>query len=335
MKNELKAGERVYNVIRGKAVDRLPVIEWVPWWNLTVERWRREGLQSDGILDIQRHFGLDGCVPTRFHPETQATPVAQGHGLGILKTDAEYEKIRKTMFRNPAECCPKERLAQLKKWRAEGDVALWFEVDGFFWHTRDLFGIEAHLYSFYDEPELYNRICRDHADWLKKVIEFAGNEFKFDYMTFAEDMSYNNGPMLSKELFDEFLAPYYREIIPLIKQSGTLTVVDSDGDITQATGWFGDCGMDGMLPLERQAGVDVSLYLDQHPEMFFLGHFDKMVMHQGRAALEKEFARLLPSAARGRFIPSVDHQTPPAVSYADYKLYVSLLKQFAVDAARR
>ena len=32
------------------------------------------------------------------------------------------------------------------------------------------------------------------------------------FMTIAEDMSYNHGPMLSKELFDEFLAPYYKPL---------------------------------------------------------------------------------------------------------------------------
>ena len=41
-------------------------------------------------------------------------------------------------------------------------------------------------------------------------------------MTFAEDMSYNHGPMLSKALFDEFLAPYYRRLVPrLARSTGT------------------------------------------------------------------------------------------------------------------
>jgi hypothetical protein len=46
-------------------------------------------------------------------------------------------------------------------------------------------------------------------------------------MSFAEDMSYNNGPMLSKEIFDEFLAPFYR-----------------------AVDWYAEAGADGMFPLK-------------------------------------------------------------------------------------
>jgi len=27
-------------------------------------------------------------------------------------------------------------------------------------------------------------------------------------------MSYNNGPMISERHFDEFIAPYYRQVVP-------------------------------------------------------------------------------------------------------------------------
>ena len=41
--------------------DRLPVTEWVPWWDQTIDRWHGEGLRAEltDNLDIQRHFGLD------------------------------------------------------------------------------------------------------------------------------------------------------------------------------------------------------------------------------------------------------------------------------------
>ena len=72
-------------------------------------------------------------------------------------------------------------------------------------------------------------------------------------------MSYNNGPMISKALFDEFLAPFYKKVIPVIHEYGVPVFIDSDGDITMAVDWYASVGADGMFPLERQAGVDVSL----------------------------------------------------------------------------
>jgi uroporphyrinogen-III decarboxylase len=55
-----------------------------------------------------------------------------------------------------------------------------------------------------------------------------------------------------------------------------------------------------------------------------------MIMHKGEAALRAEFERLMPSVKNGRFILGVDHQTPPGVSYDDYKLFVKLFKEYAV-----
>lgn len=69
-----------------------------------------------------------------------------------------------------------------------------------------------------------------------------------------------------------------------------------------------------MLPRERQTGVDIAKLRTLYPGMFFIGHYDKMVMPQGEAAMRAEFERLLPVAAQGGFIISCDHQTPPGVS---------------------
>ena len=112
-------------------------------------------------------------------------------------------------------------------------------------------------------------------------------------------------------------------------------IVDSDGDITRAAPWFEAAGLDGILPLERQAGVDIDRLRAAHPKMRFIGHFDKMTMTRGEGAMRAEFERLLPAAAGGGFLPSCDHQTPPGVSFADYQLYLRLFREYAAEAGRR
>ena len=36
----------------------------------------------------------------------------------------------------------------------------------------------------------------------------------------------------------------------------------------------------------------------------------------------------------GRFIPSVDHQTPPEVSLENYAVYLSLLDEYTIKGAQ-
>lgn len=212
---------------------------------------------------------------------------------------------------------------------------LWFTVEGFFWFPRTLLGIEPHLYAFYDQPELLHRIDGDLADWILGIIRDLGEICAPDFMTFAEDLSYNNGPMLSEDMFDRFLRPYYDRVIPALRKLGVLTIIDSDGDVTLPASWFEAAGLDGILPLERQAGVDIARLRREHPRMRFIGHFDKMTMNRGEAAMRVEFERLLPPMVLGGFLPSVNHQTPPGVSLENYRIYLDLYREYAEEAGRR
>jgi len=143
---------------------------------------------------------------------------------------------------------------------------LWFTAEGFFWFPRTLLGIERHLYAFYDQPELMHRINSDLADWILLLIDQVCAICTPDFMTFGEDMSYNHGPMLSKELFNEFIRPYYDRVIPVLKERGIIPIIDSDGDISAPAYWFEEAGIEGILPLERQAGVDIAALRVDHPD---------------------------------------------------------------------
>jgi len=92
--------------------------------------------------------------------------------------------------------------------------------------------------------------------------------------------------------------------------------------------WLEELGVAGVLPLERQAGVDGMKLRQQFPNLRMVGHFDKMTMNRGEAAMRAEFERLVPLMKSGGFIPSVDHQTPPGVSLEQYRCYLRLLDEF-------
>ena len=163
----------------------------------------------------------------------------------------------------------------------------------------------------------------------KKCLKVLFSRIKPLFMTFGEDMSYNLGPMLSKECYDEFMLPFYKELVPLIKAGGTKVLIDTDGQVEPLIPWFLEGGIEGILPLERMAGVDVNRIREKYPELIMIGGYDKTVMHKGEAAIRAEFERILPAIRSGRYIPSVDHQTPPAVSVEDYKLYMSILREYS------
>lgn len=324
--------ERFQRVMRFEPVDRLPVFEWAPWWDKTLERWYKEGLPrhlTDGF-DIRNYFGQDAhrqyWIPTR----KPTCPPPAGHGLGIVKDMDDYQAVKEYLY--PDVPFDKDLVKSWAIKQKKGDLIVWISLDGFFWWPRVLLGIERHLLAFYDQPEVLHAINSDLLAFQLRTIDTFCDICVPDFMTFAEDMSYNHGPMLSKTQFDEFLAPYYRKIVPILHERGIIPFVDTDGDVTKPVSWYEDVGILGFLPLERMAGVDVNLLRQEHPRLRMIGAFDKTVMHLGEERIREEFERLLPVMRSGGFVPSVDHQTPPEVSLSDYLLWVRILKEYSVKA---
>jgi hypothetical protein len=324
--------ERFEAIVNFEPYDRLPLVEWAIWWDETIERWHAEGLDPS-LRDryaLYEHFGLEQYKQTWVQGILPACPQPLTHGAPRMEsTMAAYESIRPHIL---PEFKPSAAWCRWAEEQARGDAVLWFTVDGFFWFARTLLGIEPHLYAFYDAPELLHRINEDLAQWMLQVIERLCEVATPDFMTFAEDMSYNNGPMVSRKTYDEFMHPYYEQVVPELRRRGIVPVVDSDGDITIAAPWFEASGIKGVLPIERQAGCDIGRLRKDHPDMLWIGHFDKMTMPAGEAAMRAEFERLLPIAAQGGFIISVDHQTPPGVSLEHYRLFLRLFEEYATKA---
>ena len=140
--------------------------------------------------------------------------------------------------------------------------------------------------------------------------------------------------MISERHFDEFIAPCYRRLVPRLQDMGAVIFVDTDGDVTRMVPWLLREGIQGVLPLERQAGVDGMVLRKQFPLLRMVGHFDKMAMNKGEEAMRREFERLRPLMASGGFIPSVDHQTPPGVSIEEYRIFRRLLDEYTAAGVK-
>ena len=319
--------DRCRAVLSFQPFDRLPMLEWAPYWTLTIERWETEGLPKD--TDPTEHFGLERYAGQWF-PSGSGEIEKPEDGRPLVSSMDDYQRIREQLY--PWPRIEEANAREIAAKHGRGEVVRCFTFEGFFWFPRTLFGIEQHLLAFYDQPEVMHLINADMAEHHLRCIDEICKYSVPEYMTFAEDMSYNHGAMLSKELFDEFLLPYYRRVVPRLNEYGIVPIVDSDGDVTELAHWLEEAGIQGILPLERQAGNDIVRLRDEHPTMRFIGHYDKMVMWKGEAAMRTEFERLLPTAAQGGFIISVDHQTPPQVSYEDYQLYLRLLREYGEKA---
>lgn len=323
--------ERFRALMNFQPVDRLPRWEWAMWWDLTIERWHNEGLPRElpfnQVFDIDRHFGLDPYQQFWFSTTDPNIDATQHHVAGIVANMDEYLRVRPRLF--PDHSLAIESMRRWAERQQRGEAVIWATFEGFFWFPRTLMGFNRLMLAFSDQPELLHQINSDLLDYNLRLFDQMTRVCVPTFMTIAEDMSYNHGPMISRKLFDEFIAPCYRRLIPRLQELDILPIVDTDGDVTLLVPWFDAVGVDGMLPLERQAGVDGLTLRERFPRLRLIGHFDKMTMPHGEAAMRAEFERLVPLMKSGGFIPSVDHQTPPGVSLEEYRVYLRLLDEYA------
>lgn len=317
------------------SLDRLPTIEWAPWWDLTAQRWEKEGLKTDKSCEqICKDLGLDVISMINCSAIGEGFIFTNGEGKSVIHDETDYIRVSKNLYTDEKIEKAVHQAKKLKDAHVSGDIIIRVWLDGFFWHPRELFGIENHLYAFYDKKDLMHQINSNLADYNIRILQAVLDVLKPDMVGFAEDMSYNHGPMLSKELFDEFIKPYYLKVNKYIKQHDIKIFVDSDGDIAGMIDWLIEVDIEGIYPLERQAGVDINQIRKKYPRFLMMGGFDKTVMSKGESAVRHEFERILPAMASGGYIPSVDHQTPPDVSLNDYRTYLQIFKEYAEKATK-
>ncbi len=326
--------ERFRAVMNYHPADRLPVIEWAMWWDQTIERWKGQGLPNhlDDVFEISEYFGLDPYKQFWFSTNQPTIAAVQHHVDGGVSGMDDYARFLPHLYPDHSAA-----IEMMKPWaarQADGKAVVWITLEGFFWFPRTLMGFVGLMYAFIEQPELIHRINEDLLRFNLGLLDQVQRACIPTFLTLAEDMSYNGGPMIGENHFEEFIAPYYRRLLPRVKEMNALTIVDTDGDVTLMVPWLERLGVDGVLPLERQAGVDGMKLRRQFPGLRMVGHYDKMVMAGGTEALQLEFERLLPLMKSGGFIPSVDHQTPPHVSMEQYKDYLKLLREYAVLACR-
>jgi len=325
----LNTRERLQLVLNGKMPpDRLPMIEYAPWWDMTIKRWENEGFPRGMTYpQIAQYFNLDETVI--IYCNSDVPPI-------VVKDEDDYERVVKenNIY---SDSIIEQLLDYIKSFiprHDNGEIFISIFFKGFFWHPRTLFGIEPHLFAFYDYPDLMHRMNKDLCEFNTRTLKAILVIMKPDLVGYSEDMSYNHGPMVSKECFDEFILPYYKDLINISKAHGLKTILDSDGNITDMMPWCLETGIDGIYPFERQANVDIVKIREEYPEFIMIGGFDKMVMNKGEEAIRAEFERILPVMRSGYYIPSVDHQTPPGISFEDYKLYLKIFKEYCEKAVK-
>lgn len=220
-----------------------------------------------------------------------------------------------------------ERMARAREKAAQGLMISQGLIGGYM-YLRSLFGPTETLYAFYDQPDLIHDCMKTWFELADAVIARHQRHVTLDELFLAEDICYNNGPLISPDMMREFLFPYYRELIARVRRrqldpTRHLHIqIDTDGDARPVIPLYLEIGMDALSPCEVAAGCDVVEIGRQYPQLALFGGIDKRILARTPAEIDREVERILPAMReRGGYIPTCDHGVPEEVSLANYRHY--------------
>ena len=334
-------------------VDRIPLWEWGPWPS-ALRRWQREALgegnsppqyaecenkvlpgvdlwmlprYEEMVLDEDPEYivkrtdrGEVQRVPKS--PDTMSMPE---HLEYPVKSRDDWEVLKKRFDPTDPLRFPSDWAAQCARWRAEGPVLVFQgpRSPSLFGFVRELMGPERTLYAFYDEPDLVHDMMEYNTEFVVNLLPRVLDEAPLTSIYFWEDMCYKGGPLISPDMFREFMIPRYRRITDLARSRGIDAIfVDSDGDVSQLIPLWLEAGINGIYPMEVAAGMDVVALRRQYGhDLLMTGGIDKRVLAQDRAAIDAELEAKVPLAFEGGYIPHIDHALPHDIPYENFCHY--------------
>jgi hypothetical protein len=195
---------------------------------------------------------------------------------------------------------------------------------------RGLMGPEAASFAFYDDPELVHDILEWHYDQTRQYVFPLIERLHPEIVATGEDLCYNHGMLLSPKHFEEFCAPYYRELSQCCHASGVDMIgVDTDGNITEFAGVAAACGVTALFPCEVKAGNDLFELRKRYPDLTFFGWLEKETINEGNEEqIELEIrVKVPPLLAEGGYFPNGDHGIQPLATFPNLCRFMTILHE--------
>ena len=349
--------ERYRRFMNFESVDHPPMILPGGVFGATRRRWEREGLPVG--IDLNDYFGAESLPVAPLAINTQLDPAfkreileendefivfidEQGVRCRNFKTDEpsmsehlEYPVkgpddlvwLRERLdCKTPGRIAP-DWLKQAEKSREQGALT---QANGgmYFAFLNEHMGPEAVLMAYFDTPELIHEVNDLQCQLCEQALNTALPHFLPDRIAYHEDMAYKNGSMISPDMFREFMTPYYKRVTAITSRYGVNHhLIDSDGDIYELIPLWLECGINAFAPMEVAAGMDVVALRREYGRTIKMeGGFDKRILASDKAAIKREFERLIPVIDGGGYLISCDHVVPHDVPLENFKYLVELMK---------
>lgn len=331
--------QRVVTALQLSEPDRVPVIEFVidprVWQAIdpeaidTADFCVRAGLDSVGCGAVFRKVGEDGPyftdewgVTYKENPEVVKHPVK-----GPISS---LEDLR--TYRPPDPDAP-GRLGDLPELvrRYKGEKAIIFHHRAAFMWSCYLLGIDNLLMAFLIDKKLARATLQMVAEVNQAIIRRAIRTGA-DVIVLGDDYASNSGPLMSPEVFREFILPHLQQTTDIIHEEGAYCIKHTDGNIWPILDMIVDTGADGLNPIEPAAGMDMGEVKKVYGDRICLvGNIDctDLLCRQSPEAVRKAVKECIRAGAPGGgFMLSSSNSIHSSVKPENFMAMIAAAREF-------
>jgi uroporphyrinogen decarboxylase len=321
----MDARERFLRTARGQTVDRVPYLEEVTREEV-LARWYEEGLNRTVTEDNYREFfGLD-----RYE---SIYPALEPKG-GTLRNPDDFRKVEEEYrtglpdFRQPRFW--QEKAAKYRDRDFPLGITGW---RGFmlplFTHEQEWDSLQDALLALYDYPELMKSVLDLVADCFIDTIRLALRYLNFDFGLVSEPIASSAGPVISPNMFREFILPCHRKIVDFFHEIGIDVVIfKSMSNVKALLPLAVESGVDGIWITQMEGTIDYVALRRDYPELLLMGGIDSRVLVEGEDAIRAEVeTKVPPLLAQGKYLPSIDDNPRENIPYKNYLAYRHILRE--------
>jgi len=206
---------------------------------------------------------------------------------------------------------------------------------GFSFFPRHLMGDVVYMMSMYDDPKFLKEFNEYFLDLVMNYWSLILKDVEIDCIFILEDIAYRSGSFISKDMFREFLTPYYIKFLDFLKQFKVKNIlVDCDGLIDELIPLWIEAGVTGIFPIE--AVNDVGEIREKYPKLQLMGGIDKKLLFKDgtRKDIDKELEKVKRLIAKGGYVPHIDHAVSEDVTWENFKYYREKLNEI-IDACSK
>ena len=339
---EMNSTERVLAVIQKQIPDRVPHFEF--------------GYASDVIASLTGGGTYEDLIDLLDIDAVICKPDYRKLMIGQKNIRDEWGVTRTTGFEEYAvpldEYAPIKSWSDLEKWeppdpraverftsmkscvqRFKGKRAIFVSVRDVWSHPRDLMGYENLMVACLQQPDLVQEVIQKCVKHTLQILEIAA-ELGVEFVVTSDDIADNRSTLISPKVWEKLFLPHFHRFVQSVHDLGLFFWKHTDGQIMAVLDGLVEAGIDGIDPIDPQAGMDLAKVKQFYGSRIAIkGNVNcaSILVSGPKEAVVQEVKECIAKAGKnGGYVCSSSNSIHKGVQPELYKVMVDAIHQYGI-----